>query len=143
MVELEEKVAQLEKDLATANEKITEQSIEIEELQEAKAKLQKELDGLKDSENSVLIEDLQAGIAERDMLIDQLNGKIATQDKAKTSDLPVVEHGEEMYQIVFRKFKINGLVKTADDVQNDPKLVEELLETKSGVLRLFKKEEDK
>lgn len=140
MGELEETVAQLEKDLATANEKITEQSIEVEVLEAAKATLQKELDELKNSETSVLIEDLQAGIAERDMLIDQLNGTIAKQDKAKTSDLPVVQHGEEMYQIVFRKFKINGLVKTAEDVQSDSKLVEELLESKSGVLRLFKEE---
>jgi uncharacterized coiled-coil protein SlyX len=121
MEDLKKKVAELQEQLATANEKSTALEATITELNE------------KVAEQDETITQLETKATEQEAVIVELNKKVSEQDKAVKADFPVIKIGKESYQIVIPKFRYDGKVYTAADLKNEPELAKTLLEEKSGV----------
>lgn len=60
----------------------------------------------------------------------------AAEESASAPSVPEVKVGDKVYKIVIPKFTLNGLKRTAADVQKDPALAKELVKIESGVLKL-------
>lgn len=126
MEDLKKQVAELQEQLATANEKSEALEAGITEL-EKKVAAQDEI-----------ITELEGKATEQEAVIVELNQKVSEQDKAVKSELPVIKIGKESFQVVIPRFRFNGEVYTASDLKKDQELAKALLEEKSGVLKPLK-----
>jgi uncharacterized coiled-coil protein SlyX len=92
---------------------------------------------LRDSEVDLeSFNELKATCESQEQLIRELNATVAKLDKVAKETRTTVEHDGKTFEVVLPQFKHNGEVYQAADLQNLPEVVEELIEIKSGALKL-------
>lgn len=111
----EKKVADLSEVITKLEARVNEAIAEGQRQTETNAKLQKELDTLLDT-NAEL--------------------QLALESKPTSTGLPEIKHGGKVYLVAIPKFSHNGIKKSTKDLMSDSELVKELVEIKSGVLKL-------
>jgi uncharacterized coiled-coil protein SlyX len=80
--------------------------------------------------------ELKATCESQEQLIRELNATVAKLDKVAKETRTTVEHDGKTFEVVIPQFKHNGEVYQAADLQNLPEVVQELIEIKSGALKL-------
>lgn len=80
--------------------------------------------------------ELKATCDSQEQIIRELNATVAKLDKVAKDVRTTVEHNGKTFEVVLPQFKHNGEVYQAADLQNLPEVVEELIEIKSGALKL-------
>lgn len=80
--------------------------------------------------------ELKATCESQEQLIRELNETVSKLDKVAKATRTTVEHEGKTFEVVLPQFKHNGEVYQAADLQNLPEVVTELIEIKSGALKL-------
>lgn len=80
------------------------------------------------------VKELTQERTEQDGVIADLQKELEAAKATKGGKLPVVSHGKDKYQVTSAKFHFGGAVHEAKDLLTNKKLVEQLVEAKSGVL---------
>lgn len=96
------------------------------------AALQKENEALA-AENKALKEEVEANL----LIIQEMNGQISAKDTELLSkaSVPVITHKKEKYQVLVKRTTYKGKEVTAEILQKDEALMEELLKKNVGILK--------
>lgn len=83
------------------------------------------------------IENLKAQVEQKDEIIRGLNEQVTKLDSVAKTTKHTVKHQGKTYDVVIPKFRHpeTGATVAAGELKHDEKLIEYLLEIKSGVLR--------
>ncbi|MDX5511364.1 MAG: hypothetical protein LPK01_04015 [Hymenobacteraceae bacterium] len=78
--------------------------------------------------------------AEQEKLIQEQNERLDLAEAQKGKSLPVISHKKQKYQVLAAKFKIGNEEYKAEELQkaDNSKLIDTLIEKKSGLLQLIK-----
>lgn len=79
-------------------------------------------------------ESLKEASETQQQVIEDLQEELENAKKQKGKATPTVEHDKATYRITTKVFMHKGKKYTSEDVQEDEKLVKELIEMKSGIL---------
>lgn len=100
-------------------------------------KLEDSVQSLKNGEVDIeSFNELKATCENQEQLIRELNATVAKLDKVAKETRTTVEYEGKTFEVVLPQFKHNGEVYQAADLQNLPEVVEELIDIKSGALKL-------
>lgn len=76
---------------------------------------------------------------EQAQLIQELNTQLDSQSKKPATKYPTVKHGNDTYKVLAKSFSFEGKIVTAEDLESDKNLVDQLVAIESGFLKKIEK----